>query len=932
MPNALARDVGFKLGPILVEVLAKHYLERGKVEGEHEPVQLRKDGILFDEAFSIVKSFLNTASWHTVEDLQAFSNARTPSPPWVKVVRICVPMSSCDQAATHLIQVLGGEEFCRQLVGGVKWWQVRGVNGVDGQWIVAKKDWREAKQRDKQRAELHIPPSKPSTTSSTDEDSTYNKEMDAMRCILFLHGGGFYFGSVDQERYSIQRLARKTNSRVYAINYRLAPQYPFPCALQDALAAYLYLIQPPPVSPHKPVDPDHIVIAGDSAGGALSLALLQVIRDSGLPPPAGGLLISPWCDLTHSFPSIHLNTATDVIPDCGLSFHRPSTLWPPPPEELSSRVHASLRHRIQKAFSFEGTNAFDPTVTLIPEQATEGPSNKPSEERPVNLGRTTALPPIDPDHPSRSRTIHLTTEANEKLEIDRQVHFYAENSLITHPLISASLSYLGGLPPLFVIAGDKEVLRDEIIYSAHKAANPERFAIPERSKQLYPPLRKLKAEDLKPTSVHLQVYDDVPHVLPILFAFTNPAKFCFRAMAHFCKFVTNTPTSSAFVAHTTFATSPAPSIHENGHVDTERLDSELTRGSSLKVDTPGRPTLSRRLSNRMSSFIRHQSLSAIPSSSSGTPDGLPGNSSRPGTSQSRRGSRSPSVPPPVQRVGFLADSSDTDVGGPRFSFHAPHVQAQGERFAGEATTYAHITNFKQWDCPMIRERVGIDGVLRPLEPEDKLEAMQLPEEVIGRMTERTMRRCIDYQDKFDKKFAHTYKSIEKNRRRTLERSKRDTIKQLSNIRKSILGRDHTSSAKNTPDGSPAPASREHSTDFKALLLSSPRWAWTLDENERPPPSSIVSRRDTEEARELAEVADLAILGADSAFSGNNLWSIIVNFLTVTPGKSKAAKAPGNEAEGEAPTLKKRSSFFKLPQFHMHGRSNKGPTNTSKVEL
>lgn len=81
MPNALARDVGFKLGPILVEVLAKHYLERGKVEGEHEPVQLRKDGILFDEAFSIVKvsayhsrepnsdvvelfqSFLNTASW-----------------------------------------------------------------------------------------------------------------------------------------------------------------------------------------------------------------------------------------------------------------------------------------------------------------------------------------------------------------------------------------------------------------------------------------------------------------------------------------------------------------------------------------------------------------------------------------------------------------------------------------------------------------------------------------------------------------------------------------------------------------------------------------------------------------------------------------------------------------------------------------------------
>lgn len=95
-----------------------------------------------------------------------------------------------------------------------------------------------------------------------------------------------------------------------AINYRLSPQYPFPCAIQDALAAYLYLIQPPPGAEHKPVKPQHIVIMGDSAGGGLSLAALQVIRDSGLPRCAGGVLISPWCDLSHSFPSIHANTKT----------------------------------------------------------------------------------------------------------------------------------------------------------------------------------------------------------------------------------------------------------------------------------------------------------------------------------------------------------------------------------------------------------------------------------------------------------------------------------------------------------------------------------------------------------------------------------------------------------------------------------------------
>ena len=76
----------------------------------------------------------------------------------------------------------------------------------------------------------------------------------------------------------------------------------------------IFLIRPPEGAAHCPVRPEHIVIAGDSAGGGLSLALLQVIRDSGLPAPAGGVLISPWCDLTHSFPSILENTDTVRLP------------------------------------------------------------------------------------------------------------------------------------------------------------------------------------------------------------------------------------------------------------------------------------------------------------------------------------------------------------------------------------------------------------------------------------------------------------------------------------------------------------------------------------------------------------------------------------------------------------------------------------------
>lgn len=73
-----------------------------------------------------------------------------------------------------------------------------------------------------------------------------------------------------------------------------APQYPFPCAIQDCLAAWLYLVNPPPEAKHRPVDPKKIILAGDSAGGGLVWALLQILRDTpGLDLPAGAVLISP---------------------------------------------------------------------------------------------------------------------------------------------------------------------------------------------------------------------------------------------------------------------------------------------------------------------------------------------------------------------------------------------------------------------------------------------------------------------------------------------------------------------------------------------------------------------------------------------------------------------------------------------------------------
>ena len=82
----------------------------------------------------------------------------------------------------------------------------------------------------------------------------------------------------------------------------------------------MYLIQPPVGASHCAINPNKIVIGGDSSGGGLVLALLQVIRDAGLPLPAGGVLVSPWCDLTHSFHSITTNTETVGIGIGFLSF------------------------------------------------------------------------------------------------------------------------------------------------------------------------------------------------------------------------------------------------------------------------------------------------------------------------------------------------------------------------------------------------------------------------------------------------------------------------------------------------------------------------------------------------------------------------------------------------------------------------------------
>jgi acetyl esterase/lipase len=108
--------------------------------------------------------------------------------------------------------------------------------------------------------------------------------------VLYLHGGGYVICSLNTHRDLVARIALASGARVLNLDYRLAPEHPFPAAVEDATAAYRWLLA-------QNVDPARIVIAGDSAGGGLTIAALVALRDVGDPLPAAAVCISPWTDL-----------------------------------------------------------------------------------------------------------------------------------------------------------------------------------------------------------------------------------------------------------------------------------------------------------------------------------------------------------------------------------------------------------------------------------------------------------------------------------------------------------------------------------------------------------------------------------------------------------------------------------------------------------
>ncbi|KAI9681950.1 MAG: hypothetical protein M1817_000004 [Caeruleum heppii] len=311
------------------------------------------------------------------------------------------------------------------------------------------------------------------------EEAKYERlmgEVSSDVVILYFHGGALLDPA--SHRPSTSLLAHLTKGRTLSVRYRLAPQHPFPAALLDCLVAYLSLLYPPPGSPHKPVKASSIVFAGDSAGGALSFALLQLILELhqqeaskhgtpvpgsngdavrlpsvrwhdaqmvDIPLPAGVSANSGWFDITRSLPSLTNNAAFDYLP-------------PPPPSQSTSTSTSAT------------------------------PSTPPSPPR--------KSIPHDPIWPPPAH-LHRTD-------------IYADDKCLTHPLVSplaTSPQNWRGSPPLHFITGT-ELLTDEDETLAAFAASQD-------------------------VSVRFERYATMPHCFALLLRHLPESRVCMKNWAGF---------------------------------------------------------------------------------------------------------------------------------------------------------------------------------------------------------------------------------------------------------------------------------------------------------------------------------------------------------------------------------------------------------------
>ncbi|KAF4601981.1 hypothetical protein EYR40_005182 [Pleurotus pulmonarius] len=751
--------------PVVVKTFFEHGRTKAKKFKDGDQEEEATDDIFFHQAFKIVKSFIELGTKNTIESLQGFTNTHVPSPYWAAVSPVSIPLSSCNKAADTLINWFGPDEL-KHVVGGERWWQVRGLDGVDAEWIT---------QKEYLTPEPITPDLRTRNLSTADADILRMDHLE--RVILYVHGGGYFWGSIN-----------------------------------------MYLIDPPASALHKPVDPSKIVFAGDSAGAALCLTTLTILRDMGLPLPAGAVLISPWVDLTHSFPSVMANSETDIIPEYGF-LAKPSTLWPvdllPPDGGRVTRTtsnpppapgHVDTLKPTASHIEKEKDEPKSPEIKTQEEMLAQGQIER--EDRSQKQASSSSQTVVeDESWEPKPPKVLMKDHTSVPLELHSQIQIYAttECGQLCHPLVSPVLQgSLGNLPPLYIIAGEGEVLRDEIVYMAHRAAYPDQY--PARKGVLREGRRqKENAERFTaPTKVHLQVFDGMCHV-PTVFSFTESAKYAYRSVAEFVK-------------HTT----------DSGNENLQRNPFPELQGppSALSVlpDAEGKDEAKRSMVSRL------------------------------------KGKLGKPAPTPEASEDIALYKANEEVVMQAVEDHLNTTSATDVSTSSQSSVVRLITlsllkscindatsQLGTKDIRMIRERVDIHGLVRSMEPRDQISALQIEPSAIGLIKEEPTLRWLCGQEKWDKMFKKQAKKALKRRRKLVTKAER----MVQNAKEQGLA--FTSDQRPPVSQHPSNVSMVSKASIPSRMTvegdiqAERRWGPLDLADENPPPSAIAGRRDTPEA-------------------------------------------------------------------------------------
>ncbi|GKT94176.1 lipase esterase [Colletotrichum tofieldiae] len=280
--------------PLIARVALLHVLHMSK---SSQYLDLRSDIIV-----SVLRSYLQPTKLRSITSTQKLANrdGGVKGRIWVSTYASLVPETDVRDALAGAIQSLRTPDTPEIDL------RLPDIVPVEAEWTGYR-----AAATDEER---------PPQIGEKEKYEKLQKEVTSPLTVLYFHGGAYYLLDPSSHRPVTKKIAKLTGGRVYS--------NPFPAALLDALISYLTLLYPPSDAYHQPVDPRHIVVAGDSAGGNLSLALLQLLlelrrqnrkirwhgEERDIPLPGGLALNSPWLDITQSSASWDANGDFDYLP------------------------------------------------------------------------------------------------------------------------------------------------------------------------------------------------------------------------------------------------------------------------------------------------------------------------------------------------------------------------------------------------------------------------------------------------------------------------------------------------------------------------------------------------------------------------------------------------------------------------------------------